>query len=55
MKSKTGRVVTKKQHAKGKALFAKFARHWLDAVMQARKSVVLGAQEIMKALLKDPS
>ncbi|CAE7660935.1 unnamed protein product, partial [Symbiodinium pilosum] len=39
MKSKTGRVVTKKQHAKGKALFQKYAQRWLDAVMKARKEL----------------
>ena len=39
MKSKRGRVVTKKQHAKGKALFQKYAQRWLDAVMKARKEL----------------
>ena len=39
MKSKSGRVVTKKQHAKGKALFQKYAQRWLDAVMKARKEL----------------
>ena len=32
-------VVTKKQHARGKALFQKFAQRWLDAVMTARKEL----------------
>ncbi|CAE7700101.1 unnamed protein product [Symbiodinium pilosum] len=39
MKNKNGRVVTKKQHAKGKELFKKFAQRWLDAVMKARKEL----------------
>jgi hypothetical protein len=37
MKNKRGKVVTKKQHAKGKALFQKYAQRWLDAVMKAAK------------------
>ncbi|CAE7564891.1 ivns1abpa, partial [Symbiodinium sp. KB8] len=37
MKNKSGRIVTKKQHAKGKALFQQFAKKWLDAVMTARQ------------------
>ena len=32
-------VVSKKQHAKGQALFKKFAQGWLDAVMTARKEL----------------
>ena len=40
MKSKSGRIVSKKQHAKGKALFQQFAKKWVDAVITARK--VLG-------------
>lgn len=39
MKNKRGKVVTKKQHARGKALFQKFAQRWLDAVMTARKEL----------------
>ena len=27
------------RHAKGKALFQQFARHWLDAVLKARKEL----------------
>ncbi|OLP73184.1 hypothetical protein AK812_SmicGene47679, partial [Symbiodinium microadriaticum] len=41
MKNKSGRIVTKKQHAKGKALFQQFAKKWLDAVMTARKELGL--------------
>ncbi|CAE7317929.1 ybeQ [Symbiodinium natans] len=41
MKNKSGRVVTKKQHAKGKALFQQFAKKWLEACMQARKELGL--------------
>ncbi|CAE7356856.1 unnamed protein product [Symbiodinium natans] len=41
MKNKNGKVVTKKQHAKGKALFKQFAQRWLDACMTARKELGL--------------
>ena len=33
------KVVSKKQHAKGQALFKKFAQGWVDAVMTARKEL----------------
>merc|ERR1711977_669046 len=39
VKSKTGRVVSKKQQAKGKALYAKFAKRWISAVQKARKAL----------------
>eukprot|EP00439_Symbiodinium_sp_Y106_P022596 s4532_g2.t2 len=41
MKSKSGRIVSKKQHAKGKALFQQFAKKWVDAVITARKELGL--------------
>merc|ERR1711904_174801 len=39
MKNKSGRIVSKKQHAKGKALYAKFAKNWISAVQKARKAL----------------
>jgi len=41
MKNKAGKVVSKKQSAKGKALYAKYAKKWIDAVMKARKALGL--------------
>ena len=41
MKNKDGRIVTKKQHARGKALFQQFAKKWVDAVSTARKELGL--------------
>ncbi|CAE7575178.1 unnamed protein product [Symbiodinium sp. CCMP2592] len=41
MKSKSGRIVSKKQHAKGKALFQQFAKKWVEAVITARKELGL--------------
>ena len=32
-------MVSKKQHAVGQALFEKFAKSWLEAVMTARKEL----------------
>ncbi|CAE7035853.1 unnamed protein product [Symbiodinium natans] len=39
MKNKRGKVVTKKQHAVGVALFKKIGQRWLDAVATARKEL----------------
>ncbi|CAE7608985.1 unnamed protein product [Symbiodinium sp. CCMP2592] len=39
MKNKRGKVVTKKQHAIGKALFKKTGQRWLEASMTARKEL----------------
>merc|ERR1719327_2112471 len=39
VKTKTGRVVSKKQQAKGKGLYAKYAKKWISAVQQARKAL----------------
>merc|ERR1719386_196738 len=39
VKSKTGKIVSKKQQAKGKALYAKFAKNWISAVQKARKAL----------------
>ena len=38
MKNKRGKIVSKKMHAKGKAI-QKFAQRWLDSVMTARKEL----------------
>merc|ERR1712225_41702 len=38
-KSKTGRIVSKKQQAKGKALYTQFAKKWISAVQKARKAL----------------
>merc|ERR550537_1800828 len=39
VKNKQGKIVTKKQQAKGKALYAKFAKNWISAVQKARKAL----------------
>merc|ERR1712100_850190 len=39
VKSKRGKIVSKKQQAKGKALYAKFAKNWISAVQKARKAL----------------
>ncbi|CAE6961976.1 ATJ2 [Symbiodinium natans] len=39
MKNRNGKVVTKKQHAKGKALFAEYAKKWTNAVSKAREEL----------------
>merc|ERR1712138_36745 len=41
VKNKNGKIVTKKQQAKGKALYAKFAKKWISAVQKARKALGL--------------
>merc|ERR1712146_158787 len=41
MKNKNGRIVSKKQSAKGKALYAQFAKPWISAVQKARKALGL--------------
>merc|ERR1719235_1642552 len=41
VKSKRGKIVTKKQQAKGKALYAKHAKAWISAVQKARKALGL--------------
>merc|ERR1711985_205769 len=41
VKNKRGKIVTKKQHAKGKALFATHAKAWVSAVQKARKALGL--------------
>merc|ERR1711904_592006 len=41
VKNKRGKIVTKKQQAKGKALFAKHAKAWVSAVVKARKALGL--------------
>merc|ERR1711964_566259 len=41
VKNKSGRIVSKKQQAKGKALFTKFAKRWVSAVQKARKALGL--------------
>merc|ERR1712139_677023 len=41
VKNKRGKIVTKKQQAKGKALFAKHAKAWISAVQKARKALGL--------------
>merc|ERR1719453_2243414 len=39
LKNKAGKIVTKKQVAKGKALYAKYAKNWISALMKARKTL----------------
>ncbi|CAE7679535.1 unnamed protein product [Symbiodinium sp. CCMP2592] len=39
MKNKRGKVVTKKQHAIGKALFKKTGQRWLEACVTARREL----------------
>merc|ERR1719230_2518211 len=39
VKSKRGKIVSKKQHALGKALYAKHAKAWISAVQKARKAL----------------
>merc|ERR1719428_285422 len=39
VKNKNGRIVSKKSQAKGKALYAKFAKNWISAVQKARKAL----------------
>ena len=41
VKNKRGKIVTKKQQALGKALFAKHAKAWVSAVQKARKALGL--------------
>merc|ERR1712188_56150 len=41
VKNKAGRIVSKKQQAKGKALYANFAKKWISAVQKARKTLGL--------------
>lgn len=41
LKNKRGRIVSKKAHAKGKALYAKGAKMWITAVLKARKTLGL--------------
>merc|ERR1712224_594392 len=40
-KSKTGRIVSKKAQAKGKALYTQYAKKWISAVQKARKALGL--------------
>merc|ERR1719313_2782160 len=40
-KNKRGKVVSKKQSAKGKKLYEKYAAKWIKAVMSARKELKL--------------
>merc|ERR1719191_512878 len=39
VKNKRGKIVTKKQQAKGKGLYAKFGKTWISAVQKARKAL----------------
>merc|ERR1719213_108438 len=39
VKNKQGKIVSKKQQAKGKALYAKFSKNWISAVQKARKAL----------------
>merc|ERR1712196_559444 len=39
VKNKRGRIVSKKQMAKGKELYAKYAKTWVTAVQKARKAL----------------
>merc|ERR1712031_66025 len=39
VQNKNGRIVSKKAQAKGKALYAKFAKNWISAVQKARKAL----------------
>merc|ERR1719395_490774 len=39
VKSKTGKIVSKKQQAKGKGLYANFGKNWISAVQKARKAL----------------
>merc|ERR1719326_1451422 len=39
IKNKRGKIVTKKQMAKGKELYSKFAKQWITAVQKARKAL----------------
>merc|ERR1719482_747467 len=39
VKNKRGSIVSKKQQAKGNALYSKYAKKWITAVMAARKSL----------------
>merc|ERR1711907_337094 len=39
VKNKNGRIVSKKALAKGKALYAEFAKPWISAVQKARKAL----------------
>merc|ERR1712124_94398 len=41
VQNKHGRIVSKKSQAKGKALYAKFAKNWISAVQKARKALGL--------------
>merc|ERR1712118_549624 len=41
VKNKRGKIVTKKQQALGKALFAQHAKAWISAVQKARKALGL--------------
>merc|ERR1719281_1072317 len=41
VKSKRGKIVSKKQQALGKALYAKHAKAWVSAVQKARKALGL--------------
>merc|ERR1712025_596042 len=41
VKNKYGGIVSKKQQAKGKALYAKYASKWISAVQKARKALGL--------------
>merc|ERR1711904_677484 len=41
VKSKSGKIVSKKQQAKGKALYAKYGSKWMSAVQKARKALGL--------------
>merc|ERR1719316_1013079 len=51
VKSKAGKIVSKKMQAKGKALYAKFGQKWASAVQKARKALGLkGFVAIKKGL-----
>merc|ERR1719324_1205691 len=41
VQNKHGKIVSKKSQAKGKALYAKFAKNWISAVQKARKALGL--------------
>merc|ERR1712224_636738 len=41
VKSKAGKIVSKKQQARGKGLYAKFGQKWNSAVQKARKALGL--------------
>merc|ERR1711904_647927 len=48
VKSKSGKIVSKKKQAKGKALYTKYASKWISAVSKARKALGLKGFVVIK-------